>query len=65
MGKDWVSLDYGITVRSEIDELSSQTGAVIGLMVEELTEIQIAAAPDPAAFIIPPGYKEVGGKGPR
>jgi hypothetical protein len=64
LGKDWVSPDYGITVRSEIDELSPQTGAVIGLMVEELTEIQIGATPDPAAFIVPPGYKEVGGRGP-
>jgi hypothetical protein len=65
VGKGWVSPDYGITVRSEIDELSSQTGAVIGLMVEELTEIQIGATPDPAAFIIPPGYKEVEARGPR
>ena len=49
VGKDF-SLDHGITVRSEMDVLSPQTGAVIGLVVEELTEIRIGAEPDPGAF---------------
>ena len=64
-GKDWVSPDHGITVRSEMDVLSPQTGAVIGLVVEKLAEIHIGAAPDPGAFAIPGGYKRVGVGGPR
>jgi hypothetical protein len=53
VGTDWVSPDHGITVRSEMDVLSPQTGALIGLVVEELAEIHIGAAPDPGAFAIP------------
>ena len=61
VGKDWVSPEYRIKVRSEMDVLSPQTGAVIGLVVEELTEIHIGAAPDPSEFTIPSGYKLLGG----
>lgn len=65
ISKNWVSPDYGITVRSEMDVLNPQTGAAIGLVVEELTEIHIGASPDPGEFTIPPGYKQVVGSGPR
>ena len=41
IGKNWVSLDHGIRVRSEMDVLNPQTGAAIGLVVEELTAIHI------------------------
>ena len=51
-------------MRSETDVLSPQSGAVIGLVVEELAEIHIGAAPDPGAFAIPGGYKRVGGAVP-
>jgi hypothetical protein len=65
VGKDWVSPEYLITVRSEMDVLSPQTGAVIGLVVEELTEIRIGVAPDSGEFTIPAGYKQVRSSGPR
>ena len=45
--------DHRITVRSEMEVLSPQTGAVIGLVVEEFEEIHIGAAPDTGAFAIP------------
>ena len=59
VGKDWVSPDYSITVRSERDLLNQETGAVIGLVVEELSDIHVGVTPDPSAFAIPPGYSEV------
>ena len=65
VGKAWVSPEYRIKVRSEMDVLSPQTGAVIGLVVEELTEIHIGAAPDPSEFTIPAGYKLLGGSTPH
>lgn len=65
VGKNWVSPDYAITVRSEMDVWSPQTDAIVGLVVEELTQIRIGATPDPGAFAIPPGYKQVGERGPR
>jgi hypothetical protein len=58
-GKDWISPDYGITVRSERDVLNQETGAAIGLIVEELSDIQVGATPDPSGFAITLGYKEV------
>lgn len=65
VGKDWVSPEFGMTVRSEMDVLSPQTGAVIGLVVEELTKIRSGVAPDSGEFTIPAEYKQVGGSGPR
>jgi hypothetical protein len=64
VGKDWISLDHGITVRSERDVLSRQTGSVTGLVVEELTEIRIGAEPDPGEFAIPTQFKRVPGSNP-
>jgi hypothetical protein len=61
IGKGWISLEYGITVRSEADVINSQTGQPVGLVVEELSDIQVGVAPDPSAFDIPSGYKEVSG----
>jgi hypothetical protein len=61
IGKGWISLEYGITVRSEADALNSQTGQPVGLVVEELSDIQVGVAPDPSAFDIPSEYKEVSG----
>ena len=63
VGKDWVSPDYRITVRSEMDVVDAQTGLLTGLVVEELTEMRIGEAPDPSAFIIPIGYKRVDSRG--
>lgn len=46
-------------VRSEMDVLNPQTGTIMGLVVEELSDIQVGVTPDPSAFRIPPGYREV------
>jgi hypothetical protein len=61
IGKNWMSPDHGITVRSEMDVMNPQTGATIGLVVEELTDIHIGVEPDPGEFTIPPGYKQTRG----
>lgn len=65
IGKGWISPQYGITVRSETDLLNQQTGQVVGLVVEELSDIQIGVVLDPRAFAIPAGYKEMSGTANR
>ena len=59
VGKNWVSEEYGITVHSEMDVLSPQTGIVTGLAVEEFTDIQIGVALDSGEFVVPTGYQKL------
>ena len=61
IGKNWVSPDHRITVRSEMDVMNPQTGAATGLVVEELADIHIGVEPDPGEFSIPPAYKQTRG----
>jgi hypothetical protein len=60
VGKNWISPEYGIAVRSERDVVDPQTGQLIGLVVEELADIQLGVAPEPMVFTIPAGYTETG-----
>ena len=60
LGKNWISPEYGIAVRSERDVLSLQAGQLIGLVVEEIADVQLGVAPEPMVFTIPAGYTEVG-----
>jgi hypothetical protein len=65
VGTDWVSREYDITIRSERDILSPQTGLVTGLVVEELTDIRLGVEPSTEDFTMPAGYKQVGGRSPN
>src|SRR5579875_3419046 len=60
VGKAWFSPDYKITVRTETERTSAVTGKTIR-MVQEMSDIQIGAAPDPNLFTVPAGFTATAG----
>jgi hypothetical protein len=63
IGKVWISPEYGVAIRSETDLIDRKTGQAIGLIVEELSDIQTGTAPDLSVFAIPAGYRDISGTG--